>query len=75
MRGKTVIYIVLTCCIFFIATASFGEERGKQGLSNVFFDSDKYEFSPVVDGTKITHDFVMMNNSEKPVKIIKVKAP
>ena len=75
MRSKGVIYIILTCCIFFVAAVSFGEERGKQGSSDLFFDSDRYEFSPVVDGTKITHDFIIVNGGEKPVKIIKVNAP
>ncbi len=75
MRNKAVIYVILTCCIFFVVAVSSGEERGKQGSNGLFFDSDKYEFSPVVDGTKITHDFIIVNRGEKPVKIIKVKAP
>ena len=33
----------------------------------------KYEFDPVVDGTQITHDFVIKNIGDGPLSITQVK--
>ncbi len=33
----------------------------------------KHEFEPVVDGTQITHDFVVKNTGEGPLAIAQVK--
>lgn len=33
----------------------------------------KYEFNPVVDGTQITHDFVIKNTGNGPLAVNRVK--
>ncbi len=44
-----------------------------QGTPRIVAPESSYEFSPVVDGTTVEHDFVVENRGNAPLKISKVK--
>jgi hypothetical protein len=43
------------------------------GAPAVFFPEKTYEFPPVIDGTKVTHDFVVANQGTAPLMINEVR--
>lgn len=54
-----------------------GEEKTmtqeKVKLPAVFFPHLGHTFDPVVDGTEVTHDFIVQNKGDAPLHIIKVQ--
>ncbi len=43
------------------------------GAPAVFFPEKTYEFPPVIDGAKVTHDFVVVNQGAAPLMINEVR--
>jgi hypothetical protein len=39
----------------------------------VFFPEKTFEFQPVIDGTKVIHDFILMNHGSAPLVISDVR--
>ena len=72
MKKKTVFLFFLACCILFFATSSPGSENITPNASSVLVPESRYEFAPVLDGTEITHDFIVQNRGTAPVTIEKV---
>ncbi len=53
--------------------ASPAVEKVTQTASSAFVPSGKFEFEPVVEGAKVTHDFVIQNKGTGPLNIERVK--
>lgn len=53
--------------------ASPAVEKVTSAAPSAVVPSGKFEFEPVVDGTKVTHDFVIQNKGTGPLNIEKVK--
>ena len=73
MKKKTIFLFTLACCILFFRTGSFWTERNTINMPPVFVPETRYEFGPVLEGTDITHDFILKNRGTTPLKIEKVR--
>jgi hypothetical protein len=73
MKKRTLFLIFLTSCILFFETASLGTENKSLNLPSVFVPESRFEFAPVLDGTEITHDFIVQNKGTAPLAIEKVR--
>ena len=71
MKLKT-LGIVLCCMIFFtiypVAAMNSAEKRPLAVITE-----QTYEFVPVVEGSLVTHDFIIQNKGTAPLVIEKVK--
>ena len=61
--------LILTWTLF--AAVSFGNQE--ELLPSAFFPETTYEFSPVLDGTEVVHDFVIQNKGNATLKVNQVK--
>lgn len=73
MKPKAFIALLGICCVLLSATLCFGTENMSQDLPSAFLPEDKFESETVVEGTPITHDFVVQNKGTAPLKITKIK--
>ena len=73
MKKKTLFLFFLAFCILFFETASFGTENKTLNLPSVFVPESRFKFGPVLEGTEITHDFIVQNRETAPLKIEKVR--
>jgi hypothetical protein len=73
MKQKTLFVFVLTCCILFFQNGSFGTEKNTLDVPPVFVPETRYKFGPVLEGTEITHDFIVQNKGSAPLKIETVR--
>ncbi len=55
----------------FFPAVSFGNQDESQPTA--FFPETIYEFSPVLDGAQVEHDFVIQNKGNATLKINSVK--
>ena len=51
----------------------FGENGTTNGQPSVFLPKDNHEFSQVVEGTQVLHDFIVQNKGTADLNIKKVK--
>jgi len=73
MKQKTLFVLVLACCILFFQTDSFGNEINTLNVQPVIVSESLYKFDPVLEGTEITHDFIVQNKGTAPLKIETVR--
>jgi hypothetical protein len=73
MKKKTLLLFFLACCVLFFESASLGTENKTLNVPSVFIPKSRYEFDPVLDGTEITHDFIVQNRGTAPLTIEKVR--
>jgi hypothetical protein len=73
MKKKTIFLFTLACCILFFQTGSFGTENNTLNVPPIFVPETLYKFDPVLEGTEITHDFIVQNKGTAPLKIEKVR--
>lgn len=73
MKKKTFFLFFLASCILFFETASLGTENKISDLPSVFVPESRFQFAPVLDGTEITHDFIVQNKGIAPLTIEKVR--
>jgi hypothetical protein len=53
---------------------SFGnQDDSDPSTPSVYFPETSYEFSPVLDGSKVVHDFVVQNKGSATLKVDRVK--
>ena len=71
MKLKTVAVLTLLCIATLFATAGFGNQE--ESIPSAFFPETSYQFSAVLDGTKVMHDFVIQNKGSATLKVDKVK--
>ena len=53
-----------------------GKETGVKAAASsplAVFPDTRYEFEPVMEGTKITHDFIIENHGDAPLVIMSVR--
>ena len=68
-RILTLAVIILILTIF--AAVSFGVQDDSQ--PSAYFPQTIYEFTPVLDGDKVVHEFVIQNRGNAPLKVDRVK--
>ena len=73
MKKKTFFLFFLVCCVLFFEGASLGTENQILKHPSVFVPESHYKFAPVLDGTEITHDFIVQNRGIDPLTIEKVR--
>jgi hypothetical protein len=71
MKLKT-LGIVLGCMIFF-TTYTVAAKNSAEKRPLAFIPEQTYEFVPVVEGSLVTHDFIIQNKGTAPLVIEKVK--
>ena len=71
MRFKSV--AVLGGVLFWAVFVAIGFGAQDDSQPNAFFPATSWEFSPVLDGTKVMHEFVIQNKGNAPLKVEKVK--
>jgi hypothetical protein len=73
MKFKTFFFPALAFFILFFETGSFGAENKTLNSPSAFVPESRYVFTPVLDGTEITHDFIIQNRGTAVLNIEKVK--
>ncbi len=73
MKFKIHIAFAFALCILFSVTNSSRAEKVTQNFPSAFVPVGTYEFTPVVDGTEITHDFILQNKGASPLIIENIK--
>jgi hypothetical protein len=71
MRFKAV--AVLGSALFMTAFVAIGIGAQDDAQPSAFFPANSYEFSPVLDGTKVMHEFVIQNKGNALLTVEKVK--
>lgn len=71
MRFKAV--ALLGGALFLTVFVAIGFAIQDDAQPSAFFPTTRYEFSPVLDGTKVVHDFIIQNKGSAPLKIEKVR--
>ena len=51
----------------------FGASKETPPSPSVFVSESRYTFPTVIDGTEVTHDFILQNQGDAPLVIEKVK--
>jgi hypothetical protein len=73
---KFKVFFVVSCVcgmLFFLAVAnSFGTESEPEKRPLAYFPEIQHEFSPVLEGTEVTHDFIIQNKGTLPLVVEKV---
>lgn len=71
MRYTTLSVVAILFCLALLGTGSFGAQNDAE--PSVFFPETGYEFLPVLEGTKIVHDFVIQNKGTAELSVEQVK--
>jgi hypothetical protein len=71
MRFKAV--VVLGSILYFTLFAAIGFGAQNDAQPSALFPATSYEFSPVLDGTKVVHEFVLQNKGKAPLKVERVR--
>ncbi len=66
------LFLVFAAPCLSLETAS--DNKDVNQTPSVFFPSPNYQFDEVVEGTEVTHAFVIMNKGKKTLNVQKVKA-
>lgn len=61
------------CSIFIFCNVVIAEEKTTQNKPSAAISIPDYQFSSVLDGTEVTHEFVIKNKGDALLKIEKVK--
>jgi hypothetical protein len=74
MKPKMFAIILAAFSIILFGTGTFGlTQQTQQTTSSAFIPNSRYTFSPVLDGTEITHGFVIQNKGNATLEIEKVR--
>lgn len=73
MKLKFFTAFSLIFCIVFFGAGAFGGVEPTSRQPSAVAPESKYAFDPVIDGTEITHDFVIQNKGNALLKIERVK--
>jgi hypothetical protein len=71
MSCKGPLALAVTIGLTLFAAIGFGGQDDAGPVA--FFPQTLYEFSPVLDGAKVVHEFVVQNKGSAPLKIERVK--
>ncbi|UCD80499.1 MAG: hypothetical protein JSW26_03450 [Desulfobacterales bacterium] len=64
---------ILACSLFLTLFVAVGFGAQDDAQPSAFFPETNYEFSPVLDGTSVIHDFVIQNKGTGTLKVERVK--
>jgi hypothetical protein len=73
MKPKLFALFFVTFCIILVGSGTFGFSGQSLQAPSAFIPNSQYTFSPVLDGTEVTHDFVIQNKGDAPLSIEKVR--
>jgi hypothetical protein len=71
MRSKIGLAAACAICLAVSVAVCFG--AGKGAAPSVFFPETHYEFSPVLEGAAVVHDFVIQNKGNAMLNVARVK--
>lgn len=60
-------------CFMFFDGSVFAASKQTPASPSAFVPEKRYKFPTVLDGTEVTHDFIIQNNGNAPLLIEKVK--
>ena len=74
MKFKVLGVVTFVCgmLLFSAVTDAFGAESEPIKQPMAYFPENLYEFSPVLEGVEITHDFFIQNKGTSPLVVEKV---
>ena len=70
MRRGIFTAVAVTVALLLLAPVSLAQEGVGPA---VFFPQTRYEFSPVLDGDKVVHEFVIQNKGTRMLNVRRVK--
>lgn len=73
MKPKMLAVFFVAFSILMFGTVTVGLTGQAPQTPSVLIPDNQYTFSPVLDGTEITHDFVIQNKGDAPLAIEKVR--
>jgi len=73
MKLKLISIFFATVCILSLNSGVFGASQQTPASPSVFVPESRYTFSSVLDGTEVTHDFIIQNKGDAPLVIEKVR--
>ena len=73
MRIKPYAAVILTLCALFSAGSYSEAGEYAAASSSVVLPEKEYEFEPVLEGARVTHEFVIQNKGSVPLRIVRVK--
>ena len=71
MSCKGILLLVVTIGVVLFATAGISAQDETQ--PRAFYPETLYEFTPVLDGSKVVHEFLVQNKGLAPLNIERVK--
>jgi hypothetical protein len=71
MKFKIFVVLLTALNLALFAAVCFGTQD--QTKPSAFFPETSYEFSPVLDGTKVVHEFSIQNKGRGTLKVERVK--
>lgn len=71
MKHKLI--VVCFSLVFILGSFGLSLSGDEQGRPNAVIKDNSYEFEPVLDGTLIVHDFVVLNKGSAALEIEKVE--
>lgn len=60
--------------MFLCGPAGYADQSTDTPEPAAFLPQAHYQFEPVVEGTKVVHDFVLQNQGTAPLEIIKLSS-
>ena len=73
MKTKMLAVFFVAFSILLFGTGTVGFTGQSLQTPSVLIPESRYTFSPVLDGTEITHDFIIQNKGDAPLAIEKVR--
>ena len=67
------IFSIVTTILVISLQAALCLGAQDDSAATVFFPQTRYEFSPVLDGSRVVHDFVIQNKGTATLKVERVK--
>jgi len=71
MRCKTWLVAAVAMLLAFSVAVCFGAEN--DAAPSVFFPETHFEFTPVLEGSMVVHDFVIQNKGNATLNVDRVK--
>jgi len=73
MKLKLIFIFFAAICIMSFNSGAFGASKQTSPSPSVVVPESRYTFPTVIDGTEVTHDFIIQNKGDAPLAIEKVK--
>lgn len=77
MKFRVRAALILILCLFVPVTIGIAADKHAENpdlaTPSIFLPENRFEFSPVLEGTKIVHDFTVQNKGNAVLKIERVR--